>query len=309
MQSADVFEAHRARLQGIAYGMLGGLAEAEDVVQDAYLRWHAADPTQIRSAEAFLVTVTTRLAIDRLRSARARRETYVGPWLPEPLVVDETAPDPADVVAEAEQLSLALLVTLERLNPVERAVLVLRDVFDLDYGEIADVVDKSPANVRQIATRARAHVGEAGRRGATPTREEEQRLIGAFMEAVATGDRERLTGMLAADAIMWSDGGGIVRAARKPIYSAAKVARFFIGVARKAPPEVTLAWVRVNGEPGLRIDTPGGPIGVMAFELRDGLVTAVRVVSNPEKLGYAARGSASRRARSSSSSSTSRRMS
>src|SRR4051812_33337326 len=151
--------------------MLGGVAEAEDVVQDAYLRWHEADAEQIRSAEAFLVTVTTRLAIDRLRSARVRRESYIGPWLPEPVVADEAAPDPADVVAEAEQLSLAFLVTLERLNPVERAVLLLRDVFDLEYGAIADVVEKSPANVRQIATRARTHVGEPGRRAATATRE------------------------------------------------------------------------------------------------------------------------------------------
>jgi RNA polymerase sigma-70 factor (ECF subfamily) len=308
LHAGEVFEAHRPRLVGIAYGMLGGLAEAEDVVQDAYLRWHEADQAQIRSAEAFLVTVTTRLAIDRLRSARMRRESYVGPWLPEPLVAD-AAPDPADVVAEAEQLSLALLTALERLNPVERAVLLLRDVFDLDYGEIADVVEKSPANVRQIATRARAHVGDAGRRLTTPTPEEEERLLGAFMEAAATGDLERLTGLLAADAIMWSDGGGIARAARKPIYTAAKVARFFIGVARKAPPDATFDRVRVNGEPGLRVNTADGPITIVAFEIADGVITGVRVVVNPEKLGYAARGSASRLARSSSSSSTSRRRS
>jgi RNA polymerase sigma-70 factor (ECF subfamily) len=309
LHSAEVFEAHRPRLVGIAYGMLGGVAEAEDVVQDAYLRWHDADAAQIRSAEAFLVTVTTRLAIDRLRSARARRETYVGPWLPEPLVADAAAPDPADVVAEAEQLSLAFLTTLERLNPVERAVLLLRDVFDLDYGDIADVVEKSPANVRQIATRARAHVGDAGRHAGDHDPAEDQRLLEAFMEAVATGDLERLTGMLAADAILYSDGGGVVTAARKPIYTGPKVARFFIGVARKAPPDFSAAWARVNGEPGIVFDTPQGVLNVMAFEIRDGLVTAVRVVANPQKLGYAARGIDSRRARSSSSSSTSLRRS
>jgi RNA polymerase sigma-70 factor (ECF subfamily) len=306
--TAEVFEAHRPRLLGIAYGMLGGLAEAEDVVQDAYLRWHDADESQIRSAEAFLVTVTTRLAIDRLRSARVRRETYVGPWLPEPLVADEAAPDPADVVAEAEQLSLAILTTLERLNPVERAVLLLRDVFDLDYAEIADVVDRSPVNVRQIATRARGHVGDVHRH-ASVTAEEEQRLLEAFMGAVTSGDLDGLTELLAADAVMYSDGGGVVQAARKPIHSGPKVARFFIGIARKAPPEFSATWVRVNGEPGVCFDTPGGVLNVMAFEIRDGLVTAVRVVANPEKLGYAARGIDSRRARSSSSSSTSRRMS
>ncbi|MEA2295919.1 MAG: polymerase sigma-70 factor, subfamily, partial [Solirubrobacteraceae bacterium] len=267
------------------------------------------DAAAIRSAEAFLVTVTTRLAIDRLRSARVRREAYVGPWLPEPLLADAAAPDPADVVAEAEQISLAVLVMLERLNPVERAVLLLRDVFDLDYGEIADVVGKSPANVRQIARRARGHVGEVGRRAAQPTPDYDQRLIGAFMEAVSTGDLERLTGLLAADAIMWSDGGGVVRAARKPIHSAQNVGRFFIGVARKMPPGVAFAWVRVNGEPGLLVATPEGPIAVVAFEIGDGLIVGVRVVSNPEKLGYAARWTDSRRARSSSSSSTSRRMS
>jgi RNA polymerase sigma-70 factor (ECF subfamily) len=306
---AEVFEAHRPRLLGIAYGMLGALAEAEDVVQDTYLRWHDADAAAIRSAEAFLVTVTTRLAIDRLRSARVRREAYVGPWLPEPLLADAAAPDPADVVAEAEQISLAVLVMLERLNPVERAVLLLRDAFDLDYGEIADVVGKSPGNVRQIARRARGHVGEVGRRAAQPTPDYDQRLIGAFMEAVSTGDLERLTGLLAADAIMWSDGGGVVRAARKPIHSAQNVGRFFIGVARKMPPGVAFAWVRVNGEPGLLVATPEGPIAVVAFEIGDGLIVGVRVVSNPEKLGYAARWTDSRRARSSSSSSTSRRMS
>ena len=161
-QHLDAFSACRPRLLGIAYGMLGELGEAEDIVQEAWLRWDGADRAEIRSGEAFLVTVTTRLAVDRLRSAQRRRETYVGPWLPEPLVADaDGAPDdPERIAIEAERLSLALLGALERLNPVERAVLILRDAFDLEYAEIADVVDRSPANVRQIAVRARAHAGD-----------------------------------------------------------------------------------------------------------------------------------------------------
>jgi RNA polymerase sigma-70 factor, ECF subfamily len=285
MTAAEVFEAHRPRLTGIAYGMLGTVAEAEDVVQDAYLRWHDADAAAIRSAEAFLVTVTTRIAIDRLRSARMRREAYVGPWLPEPLVVDERSPDPADLVADAEQLSLAVLATLERLNPVERAVLLLRDVFDLEYGEIADVVEKSPANVRQIATRARAHAGDTARQHPTSP-EEERRLMDAFMSAVVKGDVEGLTRLLAADAVLYTDGGGVVNAARVPIHSAAKVARFFVGVAPKAPPDVQFARVRVNGEPGWRLtsESGGGVVGVLALELRDGLIAGARFVANPAKL-------------------------
>ncbi|MGB7860322.1 MAG: sigma-70 family RNA polymerase sigma factor, partial [Acidimicrobiia bacterium] len=156
---ARVFEQNRSRLTGIAYGMLGSVMEAEDVVQDAYLRWHGVDPSRVDSPAAYLTTITTRLAIDRLKSAQVRREQYVGPWLPEPIVTSY-APDPAQVVEEAESLSMAMLVALERLNPVERAVLLLRDVFDYDYAEIADVVDKSPANCRQIARRARDKAGD-----------------------------------------------------------------------------------------------------------------------------------------------------
>ena len=282
--AVEVFEAHRPRLLGIAYGMLGGVAEAEDVVQDAYLRWHAADAAAVRSAEAFLVTVTTRLAIDRLRSARARREAYVGPWLPEPLVA-ETAADPAEVVAEAEQLSLALLMTLERLNPVERAVLLLRDVFDLDYADVADAVGRSPGACRQIAVRARAHVGEAGR-GHRATAAEEQRLMAAFSEAVATGDLEGLTRLLAADATLWSDGGGVVQAARRPVEGGPKVARFLVNVAQRGAAGATYVPARVNGEPGWRIDRDGRPLGVLALEMADGVITGLRYVANPEKLAH-----------------------
>jgi len=278
--TADVFAACRPRLLGVAYGMLGTLDEAEDVVQDAWLRWSAADAGAVRNAEAFLVTVTTRLAIDELRSARARRETYVGPWLPEPLI---TGPGPQDRVLEAEQLSLALLTALERLNPVERAVLLLRDVFDVEYAAVADAIEKSPANCRQIAARARERVGEPGRRRPVEP-EEEERLMAAFVAAASTGDLEALTALLAADAVLYSDGGGVVPAARKPIYGAAKAARFLLGVQRKIDYEPVIALVRVNGDPGLRVDGPDGVVSILALEVADGAIANVRIVNNPHKL-------------------------
>jgi RNA polymerase sigma-70 factor (ECF subfamily) len=266
--------------------MLGDRGEAEDVVQDAWLRFADADQGAIRNAEAFLVTVTTRLAMDRLRSARARRETYVGPWLPEPIVSDPASPDPADVVAEAEQLSLALLVALERLNPVERAVFLLRDVFDLDYDEIADVVDKTPSNCRQLAARAREHAGEPARRRSVPP-EEEERVLSAFFAASVGGDLEALTRILAADAILYSDGGGVVRAARKPIYGAAKCARFVLGIQRKIDYTPPYSFVRVNGEPAVRVHGPVGVASIMVFEIADGQIANLRLVNNPEKLARA----------------------
>jgi RNA polymerase sigma-70 factor (ECF subfamily) len=285
--SADeVFTAHRPRLLGIAYGMLGGLGEAEDVVQDAWLRWDAAGPEGVRNPEAFLVTVTTRLAIDRLRSARARREEYVGPWLPDPLVADAEH-DPADLVAEAEQLSLALLVALERLNPVERAVLILRDVFDFEYAEIADAVAKTPANCRQIAVRAREHVRRPARRH-TPTPEQEHELMDAFIDAVLGKDVDRIRDLLAEDAVMWSDGGGVARAARKPVRGADLVSRFLVGIQKGGiPADASMERVRVNGEPGLHFRGTGFH-SVWAFELAEGRIAGIRAVTNPDKLAHLA---------------------
>jgi RNA polymerase sigma-70 factor (ECF subfamily) len=280
---ADVFAVCRPRLLGIAYGLLGELTEAEDVVQDAWLRWEQADRAAVRNAEPFLVTVTTRLALDRLRSARARREVYVGPWLPEPLVVDLETPETQAI--EAERLSLALLGALERLNPVERAVLVLRDVFDLEYAEIADVLEKTPANVRQIAKRARDHAGDASRR--RPVSEEErERLASAFLAASVSGDVEQIRALLAADAILYTDGGGVVTAARKPIYGAAKIARFMVGVQRKDsfPDDPTYIPVLVNGDPGVRMDSVSqGFISILTVEISEGAIQGVRIFSNPER--------------------------
>jgi RNA polymerase sigma-70 factor, ECF subfamily len=288
-QHLDAFSACRPRLLGVAYGMLGELGEAEDIVQEAWLRWDAADRSAIRNPEAFLVTVTTRLAVDRLRSAQRRRETYVGPWLPEPLVADaDGAPDdPERIAIEAERLSLALLGALERLNPVERAVLILRDAFDLDYAEIADVVDRSPANVRQIATRARAHAGDQSR-ARTVSAEEQERLATAFMAAALAGDIDAIRAALAADAILYSDGGGVVLAARKLIYGADKIARFLVGVQRKPAfaPDIEYALVRVNGDFGVRMVSPtAGFLGIVAVQVQDGGIVAVRIFSNPERFG------------------------
>lgn len=279
----DVFAACRPRLLGIAYGLLGELTEAEDVVQDAWLRWQAADRSAVRNAEPFLVTVTTRLALDRLRSARARREVYVGPWLPEPLLTDPETPESRAI--EAERLSLALLGALERLNPVERAVLVLRDVFDLEYAEIADILEKTPANVRQIAKRARDHAGDPTRR--RPVAEEErQRLTVAFLGAAAAGDMDGLRELLAADAIMYTDGGGVVTAARKPIYGAEKIARFMVRVQRKPsfPDDPVYTPVLVNGDPGVLMESAAeGFLSIAAVEIADGVVQAVRFFNNPER--------------------------
>jgi RNA polymerase sigma-70 factor, ECF subfamily len=279
----EAFAACRPRLLGIAYGLLGELTEAEDVVQDAWLRWHQADRGEVRNAEAFLVTVTTRLALDRLRSARARREAYVGPWLPEPLVTDPETPESKAI--EAERLSLALLGALERLNPVERAVLVLRDVFDLEYAEIADVLEKTPSNVRQLAVRAREHAGDVTRRREVGE-EERQRLTVAFLAAAASGDMDAVRELLAADAIMYTDGGGVVNAARKPIYGAEKIARFMVRVQRKPdfPDDPLYTPVLVNGDPGVLMESAtDGFLSIAAVEISDGLVQAVRFFNNPDR--------------------------
>lgn len=279
----DAFIACRPRLLGIAYGLLGELTEAEDVAQDAWLRWEKADADAVRNPEAFLVTVTTRLALDRLRSARARREVYVGPWLPEPLLTDPETPEAGAI--EAERLDLALLGALERLNPVERAALVLRDVFDFEYAEIADVLDRTPANVRQIARRARDHAGDASRRRAVGE-EERQQLADAFLLAAASGDVDRIRDLLAADAIMYSDGGGVVTAARKPIYGADKIARFMVGVQRKEafPADPVFTPVLVNGDPGVRMDSAEhGFLSIIAVEIADGAIQAVRFFTNPDR--------------------------
>ncbi|MEA1904196.1 MAG: RNA polymerase sigma factor SigJ [Actinomycetota bacterium] len=276
------FESHRPRLTAVAYGMLGSYADAEDVVQDAFLRWEATTH-QVDELGAFLTTVVTRLAIDRLRSAQRRRETYVGPWLPEPIV--SSGPDDlADVAVEAEQISLALMVAMERLNPVERAAFLLREVFDFDYPAIADIIDKSPANTRQIVTRARGRVGDP-HRSHGHDQEANSQLVAVFGEALAAGELRPLVDLLAADVIAWSDGGADHRAARRPIVGADRVARFLLGLAHKRDAyqaSVRLAWA--NGSPAFVVLTPEGPFSVMAFDILDGVIIGIRTMVNPEKL-------------------------
>ncbi|HSJ27997.1 MAG TPA: RNA polymerase sigma-70 factor [Acidimicrobiia bacterium] len=277
-----LFEEHRPRLQRLAYGMLGSVMDAEDVVQDVFLRWSAVDVTTVDSPAAYLTTMSTRTAINVLNSARRKRETYVGPWLPEP-VVTVLEPDPGDVVADADQFSLAMLTAMERLNPVERAVLILRDVFDLDYHEIADIVEKSPANCRQLAVRAREHVGDADRRVALDP-SEARRLLDEYVAAVASDDVERLARVFAEDVVLWADGGGKVRAARHPLHGAHRVARHLIGVRPQTPPGTRTRAVWVNGDPGIMGVVDGRPVGVLAFEVADGRIVGVRAMLDPEKL-------------------------
>jgi RNA polymerase sigma-70 factor (ECF subfamily) len=278
-----VFEAHRPLLFSLAYRMLGSVADAEDIVQDAYLRWHQVSGGRITSPKRFLCAVVTRLCIDHLRSARVRREEYVGPWLPEPLV-SELAEDPLDATVLAESLSMAFLLLLERLTPVERAVFLLREVLSFDYQEVARIVERSEAACRQIVKRSREKLA-GGRRRFTVAPEEGERLARRFLEACAAGDMEGLLSLLAPDAMAWTDGGGKVLAARRPIRGRERVARFFIGVARKGG-GWEAAITRVNGGPGLVLRSHGwaGELRVITFAMSDGRIDEIFVVGNPDKL-------------------------
>jgi len=280
-RTAD-FEQHRSLLFSIAYRMLGSVADAEDVVQEAYLRWQESRESEVRSPRSYLSTVVTRLSIDRMRSARARREEYVGPWLPEPLV-SEGAEDAGEPTKLDESLSMAFLVLLESLNPVERAVFLLREVFDYDYGEISEIVGKSEANCRQIARLARQSVA-ARRPRFECSLETEKRLTERFVEACMSGDMEGLLGILSEDVTLWSDGGGKVAAAPYPIYGSEKVARFLVGVLRTVPPGFFAHPARINGEPGVVGFVDGRPTGVVALDVAEDRIHGVRIVVNPDKL-------------------------
>jgi RNA polymerase sigma-70 factor (ECF subfamily) len=279
------FEAERERLFAIAYRMLGSASDAADVVQEAYLRWQQAPGDEVDSPRAYLATIVTRLAIDHLKSARVQREQYVGPWLPEPLVED-AARSPADQLMLAESLSMAFLLVLDQLGPVERAVYILRELFDYGYDDVARIVGRTPEHCRQLLHRARARV-VAARDRATPTPQAEQeRLMQQFLATLATGDVEQLASMLADDVVAWSDGGGKRAAARKPIRGPMRVARFFSSVWRKAQGYVTVHLVRVNGTPGLVVYLGARPYTVLAFDMNGDRISAVRTVLNPEKLRH-----------------------
>jgi RNA polymerase sigma-70 factor, ECF subfamily len=280
MQRLEAFEEQRPFLFGLAYRMLGTRTEAEDVVQESFLRWQGATDSEINSAKAYLATVVTRLSIDTLRSAQHKREQYTGPWLPEPLL--DPAPDPVEL---AESLSMAFLLMLESLSPVERAVFLLHEVFDYDYGEVASIVDRSEDNCRQIVSRAKKHV--AGRRprfDVNPARQ--QAILERFMMACQTGDLQALVTTLKDDITLYADGGGKVRAALKPIYGADRVSRFLIGVLSKfaLSPAPEYRITVVNGQPGVASIWEGCLLNVTIFDLDDDAIRNIYIVSNPEKL-------------------------
>jgi RNA polymerase sigma-70 factor (ECF subfamily) len=278
---AEVFASARPMLFAIAYRMLGSVMDAEDLVQDAYLRWQEAPETDVRSPRAYLTTIVTRLAINHLRAARTKRETYVGPWLPEPLVTEDTP----DAVELAESLSMAFLVLLERLSPIERAVFLLHEVFDFHYTEIARMVDKTEANCRQLLARAKKRVGAPeGRFEADP--EQARRLTQRFTEASVAGDLEGLLALLAEDVTVWADGGGKVPgAALKPVRGATAVARFILGIMRRVVPAGTmLRPAELNGQPGFIAYVSGRPLSALILDIRDGRIHTIYAIGNPDKL-------------------------
>lgn len=285
------FDRHRRLLFGVAYQMLGSVADAEDVVQDAWLRWSAAERTDVVDERAYLVQVTTRLALDRLGSARARRESYVGPWLPEPLLTGPgvtaapPAPGPDEAAELGEQVSLALLVVLETLSPAERAVFVLREVFGMSVAEVAGVLDRSEAAVRQMAHRARGHV-RARQPRFDADRRSHREVTDRFLAAVAGGDMEALLAALAPDVVLVSDGGGKAKAALRPISGADKVARFLVGIARQGAelPDLRIEVADVNGSPALVAWIGTDPFGSISLAVAGGRIEQVLVVVNPDKL-------------------------
>jgi RNA polymerase sigma-70 factor (ECF subfamily) len=281
---AAVFASARPLLFSIAYRMLGSVMDAEDLVQDAYLRWQEAPDVDVRSPRAYLTTIVTRLAINQLRSAKTKRETYVGPWLPEPLVTDDT-PDPSTTLELAESLSMAFLVLLERLSPIERAVFLLHEVFDFEYAENARMVDKTEANCRQLLARARKRVGAPGARfKADPA--QAQRLTQRFTEASVAGDLDGLVALLAEDITLWADGGGKTPgAALEPVRGATPVARFVVGVMRRfVPAGTTLRPAEINGQPGFIAYVSGRALSALIFDIRDGRIHTIYAIGNPDKL-------------------------
>ncbi|HYI52881.1 MAG TPA: RNA polymerase sigma-70 factor [Microlunatus sp.] len=277
----DPYVTHRRLLFTVAYEMLGSAADAEEVLQESWLKWHGVDRRRIRDPKAYLVTIVTRTALDRLRTLARRREDYIGPWLPEPLL---TAPDVADDVELADSLSTAMLLVLETLTPTERAVFLLRDVFDLDYDELADAVGKTPAAVRQIAHRARTHVAARRPRGAT-SQEATRVALEAFLRALDTGDLQGLVDILAPDVVMLGDGGGVKQALPRAVAGADKVGRLLRMAMSTARDRGMVAEpAHVNGWPALILRQEGEIDSVLSVRVEDGLVAAVYTVRNPDKL-------------------------
>jgi RNA polymerase sigma-70 factor (ECF subfamily) len=278
--SDDPFVTHRSLLFTVAYEMLGSAADAEDVVQETWLRWSTVDRREVRDPRAYLVRIVTRKALDRMRALARQREEYVGEWLPEPLL---TSPDVADDVELAESVSVAMLTVLETLGPTERAVFVLREVFEVPYDEIAEAVDKTPAAVRQIAHRAREHVAARAPRMRVD-RAEQRAVVERFTAAVNTGDLQGLLAVLAPDVVVVSDGGGVVPAARKPIVGADRLVAIFEAGLTRLSAELTCTPMWVNGAPGARIDVDGSLAAAVSLSVANGWITRIYAISNPHKL-------------------------
>lgn len=287
IDSAASFEPHRRHLMALAYRMLGSLAEAEDAVQETYLRWHGADRAAIANHQAFLSRIATRICLDQLKSARVRRETYVGPWLPEP-VLDADLMAAETMSDYAHDLGVALMLTLERLSPLERAAFLLHDVFDVGFPEIAATLGRNEAACRQLAARARAHV-QSARPRFKPDAAQSEKLLIAFREAVETGNAGNLAAYLAEDAVLITDGGGKRTALAVPIQGRDNIIRLFEGFVRNRPAgEFRLRAATINGMPGFVIAEPGGALQTVALELAEGRITGIYAVVNPDKLGRVA---------------------
>lgn len=293
MDALGEFEAHRGLLFALAYRMFGSVADAEDVLQDAYLRYQAVPSDTIQSPKAFLSTLVTRLCLNQLESARVRHETYVGPWLPEPLRTDRpelagTVPSPSHRIEMLESISMAFLVLLEQLSPAERAVFLLRKVFDFTYGDIAEMVGKDAAACRQLCSRAAKHIA-AHRPRFQSTPDHHRRLLERFMHAVGSGSCEALVELLTDDVTLWADGGGKVRgAATQPIHGHDAVARFVLSSTRFLPDGATPEIAEVNGEPAAILRVGGNPVFVIAIDVREDRIAEIRVLGNPAKLRWLA---------------------
>lgn len=286
-QAAPIFEQYRGLLFGIAYRMLSSATDAEDIVQDAFVRWLQADESAIQSPKAYLSTVVVRLCIDQLRHAKAHREHYIGPWLPEPIATDRRT-DLVETAILAESLSFAFLVLLESLSPLERAVLLLREVFDYDYAEVAAIVGKSEANCRQVLHRAHQHLGQRQPRFSV-SRQQQEDLTHQFLRATTAGDLRGLTELLADEIVFTGDGGGKGQTGRQPVHGADKVARGALGGLRSLIGSLEPRIMEVNGQPAIVGYREGQPYGVLLLDVDDGRIQGIYVVVNPDKLGWLAR--------------------
>jgi RNA polymerase sigma-70 factor (ECF subfamily) len=284
----DPFEEHRSLLFAMAYSMLGSAMEAEDIVQEAYLRYRATPPESIRTLKSFLTTIVHHLCMDHLKSAQVRREHYIGPWLPEPIITDNGAspPSPLQQITKRESISMAFLVLLESLSPLERAVFLLREVFDYEYAEIAQITGRNEVACRQLFSRAKKHIKENRPRfPASP--EAHAKMVDRFMEAFMAGDIDDLMSLLVEDVTSWSDGGGkIPGAARHPIQGREKVARGLIGFRSRVPEGTTVEAIEANGLPALLVRVMGQIVSVLTLEMEGDLIRGIRAVANPDKLAH-----------------------